>query len=192
MTARRQLIVMRHAKAGEFPGGPDEERSLRPRGRRDASAAGSWLAARGLVPDVVLCSKATRARQTWQYVGAELVAAPVPRAAPGPSAAAGPSAAPVPRAASEVCFDPHLYQADARLLLDIIAGTRPDVRTLMYVGHNPAAADVTEILTGQPADLRTAGIAVIGLDVSWDALAGGGGADGSGELIASWAPTDDS
>src|ERR1022692_2233931 len=135
MTAQRQLIVMRHAKAGELPGGPDAERSLRPRGCRDASAAGSWLAARGLIPDLVLCSMATRARQTWQYVGAELTAAP------GPSAVPGPSAAP------EVCFDPHLYQADARLLLDIIAGTRPDVRRIMYVGHNPTAADVTEILT---------------------------------------------
>src|SRR5260221_8190381 len=72
MTARRQLIVMRHAKAGELPGGPDIERALRPRGSRSASAAGQWLARRELVPDLVLCSSARRARQTWQYVSAEL------------------------------------------------------------------------------------------------------------------------
>ena len=48
MTAHRQLIVMRHAKAGELPGGPDVERALRPRGRRNASAAGQWLAGREL------------------------------------------------------------------------------------------------------------------------------------------------
>ncbi len=35
-----RLIVMRHAKAGELPGGPDFERALRPRGRRDSAAAG--------------------------------------------------------------------------------------------------------------------------------------------------------
>src|SRR5258706_16430518 len=71
MTARRQLIVMRHAKAGELPGGPDIERALRPRGSRNATAAGQWLAGRELVPDLVLCSSARRARQTWQYASAQ-------------------------------------------------------------------------------------------------------------------------
>lgn len=178
MTAQRQLIVMRHAKAGELPGGPDTERSLRPRGRRDASAAGSWLVARGLAPELVLCSAARRARQTWQYVAAEL------SAEHETSAGAG--------ASPEVSVDPQLYQADARLLLDIIAGTRTEVRTLMYVGHNPTAADLTEILTGRPADLPTAAIAVIGLDVEWWAMAGGGGADGTGKLVAFWTPQLDS
>ena len=167
MTQRRQLIVMRHAKAGELPGGPDAERALRPRGRRDASAAGGWLVAHQLAPDLVLCSSARRARQTWQYVSAEL--------------SAGLSAQP------EVIMDPRLYQADARQLLDIVAEAPPENRTLMYVGHNPAAADVAEILTGRPADLPTAAITVIGLDASWLALATGSG-DGAGEVVASWTP----
>lgn len=163
MTAQRQLIVMRHAKAGELPGGPDAERALRPRGRRDASAAGGWLTASQLAPDLVFCSGARRARQTWQYVGAELAAEP------------------------QVIADPRLYEADARGLLDILAQAPPDTRTLMYVGHNPAAADLAEILTGQSVDLRTASIAVIGLAVSWSALADGDTA-GAGELVATWSP----
>ncbi len=116
MTARRQLIVMRHAKAGELPGGPDIERALRPRGSRNATAAGQWLARRELVPDLVLCSSARRARQTWQYVSAELGGEP------------------------EVINDPRLYEADADDLLEIFGETRSQVRCLMYVGHNPAAA----------------------------------------------------
>lgn len=162
MTAHRQLIVMRHAKAGELPGGPDAERALRPRGCRNATAAGQWLAAREIAPDLVLCSSARRARQTWQYVSAEMAGEP------------------------ELISDPRLYEADAGDLLEIFAQTRPGVRRLMYVGHNPAAAEVTEILTGGPVELPTAGIAIIGLEAGWGALAGDPA--GAGQLVASWRP----
>ncbi len=164
MTAQWQLIVMRHAKAGELPGGPDVERALRPRGCKNASSAGQWLAARGLMPDLVLCSHARRARQTWQYVSAELARLP------------------------EVVSDPRLYGADAAELLEIMARTAADVRSLMYVGHNPAAADLAEILIGAPVDLPTSAVAVIGLTSAWPGLAE---AAGAGELIASWTPQAD-
>jgi phosphohistidine phosphatase len=166
MTALRQLIVMRHAKAGELPGGPDVERALRPRGRRNSSAAGQWLASADLVPDLVLCSHARRARQTWQYVSAELGGEP------------------------EVINDQRLYDAGAQDLLRIFADTRAGVRNLMYVGHNPAAADVTEILIGGPVEFPTAAIAVVGLDADWPALS----ADpaGAGQLVASWRPPPES
>ncbi|HVB41096.1 MAG TPA: histidine phosphatase family protein [Streptosporangiaceae bacterium] len=163
MAAQRQLIVMRHAKAGELPGGPDAERALRPRGCRDAGQAGQWLASRGVIPQLVLCSKARRARQTWQYVKAELAAEP------------------------ELIGDPRLYEADADALLGIFAATGQAVRRLMYVGHNPAAATVTEILIGRPVEFPTAAIAIIGLEHSWSELSAGGSA-GSGELIALWTP----
>jgi phosphohistidine phosphatase len=162
MTAHRQLIVMRHAKAGELPGGPDVERALRPRGRRNSTAAGQWLAGRDLVPDLVLCSNARRARQTWQYVSEELAGEP------------------------EVVNDPRLYVADAADLLAIFSETRPGVRSLMYVGHNPAAADVTEILTGGPVDFPTAAIAIIGLEADWVSLSGD--PSGAGQLVDSWHP----
>jgi len=69
MEGTRRLIVMRHAKAGELPGGPDFERALEgARGRSDSAAAGEWLLSRGYQPDAVICSAARRTRQTWQYV----------------------------------------------------------------------------------------------------------------------------
>lgn len=163
MTAERQLIVMRHAKAGELPGGSDIERPLRPRGCKDASAAGRWLAGRGLTPDLVLCSSAKRAKQTWRYVSAELGGGP------------------------GVITEPRLYAAAARDLLAVFAEVEPRVSALMYVGHNPAAQDVTEILTGEPAGFPTSGIAIIGVTVPWPELATGG-ADGHATLVASWQP----
>jgi phosphohistidine phosphatase len=159
MAAERQLIIMRHAKAGELPGGPDIERALRPRGQRNAESAGTWLAERDVAPDLVLCSKARRARQTWQHVNERL------------------------RAQPEVIIDARLYDASAGDLLGIFAETEPQVTSVMYVGHNPAAAEVTEILIAEPIAFPTAAIAVIGVAAPWDDLAGG-----AGELVASWTP----
>jgi phosphohistidine phosphatase len=161
MDGGQVLIVMRHAQAGELPGGPDAERALRPRGRQDAAAAGGWLRGRGLLPDAVLCSAARRARQTWQYVSPEL-GAPVP----------------VP-----VSVDPRLYDASASQLADIVRGTAPEVTVLMCVGHNPAAAGLAAALTGTEVSLPAAAVAVIGLPGPWAGLR-----DGSGVLTELWRP----
>jgi phosphohistidine phosphatase len=159
MRAGPRLIVMRHAQAGELPGGPDAERALRARGRRDAAAAGTWLRAHEFVPDAVICSTARRARQTWLHVSDDL----------GPGI--------------EVSNDARLYDASAEQLLAIIRQTRPEVATLMYVGHNPAAQQLAAALTGQRPEFPSAAIAVIELPGGW-ASAG----PGSGKLAASWAP----
>jgi phosphohistidine phosphatase len=156
---RLRLIVMRHAKAGELPGGPDRERALRERGRRDAGSAGRWLRDHDFVPDAVICSSARRTRQTWQYLSAELDAEP------------------------SFTADPELYQADVSDLLDIIAATPGTPSALMYVGHNPAAAELAAGLSGTELDFPTAAIAVIELPGPWADIAAG-----TGELIASWTP----
>ncbi len=159
MQHRHRLIVMRHAKAGELPGGPDFERALRPRGQRDGTAAGRWLAGHGFRPDSVICSAARRTRQTWHYVAPELGGDP------------------------KFSAERQLYQADSEDVAEIIRQTPPAVGTLLYIGHNPAAADLVGLLTGTPAGLPTAAIAVIALSGDWADLAAG-----SGELLATWSP----
>ncbi len=156
---QNRLVVMRHAKAGELPGGPDFERALKARGRRDAAAAGEWLRAGGFRPDAVLCSAARRTRQTWRYV----------------SDAVGAGAA--------FTADPRLYEADADEVLAIVAETPGEVGTLLYVGHNPAAAELAASLTGTELPFPTAAIAVVRLAGSWADVRAG-----SGDLIASWTP----
>ncbi len=119
MEGRHALIVMRHAKAGELPGGPDAERALTERGRRDAAAAGQWLRASGYLPDAVICSSARRTRQTWQQVSAEL------------------------GRAVECTSHDSLYLAEAdALLAEIVLLTPEPVGTLLYVGHNPGAGQL--------------------------------------------------
>jgi phosphohistidine phosphatase len=153
------LIVMRHAKAGELPGGPDFERALRPRGERDSAAAGRWLASHDLRPDLVLCSAARRTRQTWRRVSKELSGEP------------------------ELAVEQDLYQADTDDLADIIRQTSEEIATLMYLGHNPAAAGLVGLLTGTEPDFPTAAIAVIAMPADW-----AGAGPGAGRLVASWVP----
>jgi phosphohistidine phosphatase len=159
------LIVMRHAKAGELPGGPDFERALRPRGRTDSAAAGRWLRTAGYAPELVLCSAARRARQTWQYVAEGLVA----------EAAVGPDAV--------MRTEERLYEADADDLAEILRATPAGTGTVMYVGHNPAAAELVAMLTGSEPDFPTAAIAVIAVAGDWARLSAG-----QHELLDSWTP----
>ena len=153
------LIVMRHAKAGELPGGPDFERALQPRGERDSAAAGRWLASHDLHPDLVLCSAARRTRQTWRWVSKELSGEP------------------------EVAVERDLYQADSDDVAEIIGQTSEGIATLMYVGHNPAAVGLVGLLTGTEPDFPTAAIAVIAMSAGW-----AGAGPRAGTLVDSWAP----
>src|SRR5262245_46601501 len=76
MPGRCTLVVVRHAKSDWSHGLPDHERPLAARGRRDAPAIGGWLAGHVGPVDLVLCSPAWRARQTWQLAAARLDPAP--------------------------------------------------------------------------------------------------------------------
>jgi phosphohistidine phosphatase len=120
----RTLIVLRHAKAAHIPGLADRERPLTERGRRDAHRVGETLAGMDLRPDLVLCSPATRTRQT-----AEL-------ALPG----------------ADITFEPAIYEAYPDELLTLLRGCGPEVRTLILVGHNPGVHELVQGLTARDGD----------------------------------------
>ena len=164
MGSERTLLVLRHAKAAGEPGINDVQRPLTGRGRRDAAAAGRWLLARGIRPDLVLCSSARRTRETWAQVSAAMGAA-----APD---------------ASAVSFESRVYDAGTQDLLDLVNEQPNDVQTMLTVGHNPASAHLVTWLTGR-SDIAfpACALAVMGLGESWAAVVPGGG-----ELAALWAP----
>lgn len=159
MTDVRTLLLLRHAKAEPSHEAGDHGRGLTPRGRRDASAVGSWLAERDLVPDLVLCSDAVRAAQTWE-AAADALPGPVP-----------------------VRAEPRLYEASAASVVNLLAETSDDVRTLLVVGHEPVMSATAGALAGPGSDgallaavrahLPTAGVAVLKLDGEWPELEAG-------------------
>ena len=164
MDGGHTLLVLRHAKAAGEPGVNDLERPLTGRGRRDADAAGHWLLARGVRPDLVLCSSSRRTRETWARISAALGPA-----APGDDA---------------VSLASRVYHAGAQDLLDLVNEQPEDAGTVLIVGHNPASLDLVAWLTGRSGfSFPTCALAVIQLGQSWAAVAPGGG-----ELASIWTP----
>jgi phosphohistidine phosphatase len=112
--AQRTLVLMRHAKS-DYPNGVvDHDRPLAARGIREAALAGEWLRANLPAIDLVLCSSATRTRQTLDRTE---ISAPV-------------------------TYSERLYGATAGTMIDEINQVADDVATLLVVGHEPTMSHV--------------------------------------------------
>lgn len=123
VSGEKTLVLMRHAKAEEGHGKADHDRELADRGRRDARAAGAWLHAEGLVPDLVICSTAQRTRQTWEEAcrgGAQT---------------------------EFVEFRRSVYLGGSEQTLETVREDAGEVETVLVVGHNPTMAQLTSLLT---------------------------------------------
>ncbi len=152
----KTLLLLRHAKAGV--GAPDRDRGLTGRGRRQSAAAGRYLAAEDLLPDLVICSDARRTRETLDGLGLEDGTAAI--------------------------FTPELYDGHVPELLDLVRGIEAaDVSRVLVIGHNPTVSDAGRFLAreGDRASLSrlalgmpTSGLAVLKFEAaSWSAVGAG-------------------
>lgn len=162
----RRLLLLRHAKSSwDATDLDDAERPLAARGMRSAPLIGRHISGRGLVPDLVLCSTAERAKQTLELVTAEWE-----------------------RAASDqakVAMRASLYLASVVELLAAVRRVDDVVESAMIIGHNPGLASFAAQLAsrGDPHGMKsmtkkfpTAALAVIDLEVDgWKAVASGTG-----------------
>ncbi len=156
-----RLLLMRHAKAA-YPGDcSDHQRPLAGRGRREAPMMGEWLAESGWVPDLVVCSDAARTIETAELVIEGLGATP-----------------PLKPVAE-------LYEAGVGEVLDVVARTKPKIRTLLVVGHEPTMSAATATISGKFAHFPTATIAQIELEEGWQTIE-----PGAGRLIGVRTPKD--
>ncbi len=128
MTDTLNLFLIRHAKSSwNDPFASDHDRPLNNRGRKAAGTIGKWLAAKGHIPDQVLCSTAARAVETWAGIEEKL------------------------GVCGGTITSRRLYLADPVVLMDAIRQAQG--RTLFLIGHNPGIAMFAEILTRAfPAD----------------------------------------
>lgn len=149
MSAHRTLILLRHAKSDYPPGAADHDRPLAPRGVREAGLAGDWLRSHAPAIDAVLCSTATRTRQTYDRTA---LTAPVR-------------------------YVDDLYDATPGTVIATINTVADDVGTLLVIGHEPAMSSVALGLAGPGTDAAaaqrisekypTSGIAVLQVGGSW-------------------------
>lgn len=157
----KTLILLRHAKSDwADPTLADHDRPLAARGRDAAPKMGAWLKTHGPRPELVLCSTATRARQTLALALEALGDTP------------------------ETRFDRGLYLAGGAGVLARLRQAPDAAGTVMVVGHNPDLEQLARRLatTGDKTALArlaekypTAGLAVIELPVERWAEAGDGG-----------------
>ncbi len=71
----KTLCLLRHGQAGRRIDLQDFDRPLSATGVEAAGGIAATLRGAGLMPDLVLCSGAKRARQTWEVVDAQLTEA---------------------------------------------------------------------------------------------------------------------
>lgn len=133
------LMLLRHAKSDwDAEYGSDRDRPLNRRGVRSAQAIGRFVAAHGLVPDLVLSSDATRAANTVRL-----------------AAAAG-------QWEAEIREVPELYGAGPE---DVLAMAREEgeAERLLVAGHNPAMSLTASRLTGGALGMPTAALACLAM-----------------------------
>ena len=110
----RTLMLMRHAKSSwDRPDLADLDRPLAPRGHETAPLVARHIKQSRWRPDLVLCSPATRVRETWQLM-APVLGGTVP--------------CKTLRA---------IYPGAPSRLLETLRRAADDVATLMLIGHNP-------------------------------------------------------
>lgn len=155
--ADRTLLLLRHAKSDYPSGVADHERPLAPRGVREAALAGEWIRTHAPAVDAVLCSTATRTRQTLVRAALDVRAA-------------------------AVRYDDDLYDTTPGTVIGLINGVDDDVATLLVVGHEPTMSQLALALPaadGRDAALAdeisakypTSAIAVLKTSAPWHRLA---------------------
>lgn len=150
--ASKTLLVLRHAKSSWRTPDVDLRRPLAERGIEDARVAGGILAEYRL--DVVLCSSAVRARQTWE------------NAVLGGARCA------------DVRYSEAIYHAWADELLMEVRELGESAPTALLIGHQPTLSDLVlglakpSELTGQVAErFPTCALSVLTYRGAWKTLA---------------------
>ena len=147
----KTIFLLRHAKSSWADDSlSDHDRPLNSRGRGAAPRVGAHMQAAGYLPDLVLCSTATRTRQTLDAILSELEVDPA------------------------IEFQEDLYLAGPGEMLDMVRSVPDTVESVLLVSHNPGTGMLADGLSGEGlresvqsmrAGFPTAGLAIIELRV---------------------------
>ena len=136
----KTLLLLRHAKSSwKDAGRADHDRPLNARGKRDAPRMGELLLELDLVPDVVICSTARRARATWKRLAVGL----------GPAAP------------DDVHVVDDLYPTSVPRTTALLRAWPDTSQRPLVIGHNPGLEAVIEAATGEQVTMPTAALAAI-------------------------------
>ena len=134
-----QLIIMRHAQADSSYGGADFARPLTKLGHQQAAQQARWLATQDLQPHIVMCSPATRTRDTAVIVSDILK---------------------LDKRHGQLVQK--IYEATAGDLIEVLDTSAHEANVLL-IGHNPGVSALVSLLSGQYATMTPATIALLRL-----------------------------
>lgn len=147
-----RLLLMRHGKAAFPDGVEDFERPLADRGRREAALAGDWIREHVGTVDAVICSTATRTRETLAATGLE----------------------------APTTFLDSIYEGWTGSLLEAIQSVEASADTVLLVGHAPGTPGLAARLASEDshpavvdevrASFPTSAIAVLDVAHPWAQL----------------------
>jgi len=143
----KNLIVIRHAKSSWDDSALDDHaRSLNQRGLRVAPLMGQQLVARGVVPDVIVSSTATRARSTAALI-----------------------ANAIGYVDEDIVEKGQIYNASKQALLQVLREIDESHASAILVGHVPGVQELTNALCADAGigHYPTCGIALIQLDIEF-------------------------
>ena len=146
----KRLTLIRHANAEQDADVRDFERPLSRKGQNEALEMARRFQERGLVPDLILASAATRTRETAETF-AKVLGVPT----------------------RLVQADDALYLAEGDFILGAIRGVGPRVGHLMVIGHNPgiSAAAISLAPEAITNDLPTCGTLTMSVSCpSWNLI----------------------
>ena len=126
----RRLFLLRHAKsAWDDAGLSDYDRPLAPRGKQAADRLARHFRQSGYQIDLVLCSSARRAADTWQRISKKLQFKPA------------------------VSLERELYLASAEGFVTRLRRVDDDVRNVLLLAHNPGLEYLAAELCGEGESL---------------------------------------
>lgn len=141
----KTLLLLRHGQSSwDDPTIEDFDRPLAARGERGARQAGKWLRDSKLRLDLVLCSTAVRAQDTWKIASKQLSGAP------------------------NVDRMGELYHCPVEGFVKVLQQLPDSVKRVLIVGHNPGLEDLLARLCGARKKFPTAALAHLECDIdSW-------------------------
>lgn len=132
----KTLLFLRHAKSSWKDGSLDDhERPLNKRGRKAAAKMGRLIQDHDLLPNLILCSSAIRARETCEL------------AIEGWNRPA------------EIQYLDELYLCPADRFVPALRRIPADVERVLLIGHNPGMLEFLESATGAIERFPTAALA---------------------------------
>ena len=147
----KTIYFIRHAKAGwSIPNTSDFERAVSKKGKKDINTMGSYLALRGVKPDLILSSCALRAQQTTDLL-AEKIAFK-----------------------GEKHYLQELYMTSVEVIKEIISMQEDSINTMFIIGHNPYLHELANSLTREHiSKFPSLGIIAINFKIdSWNTITG--------------------